>query len=351
MHELAFGVTSDNHYFGRVKNPLDPSLIAGGSSGGSAAVVAAGIVKVALGTDTGGSCRIPASLCGVYGFRPTTKRYSSEGVVSLSNTRDTIGLLGSNLKDMELLDHVIANDKDGTHLPSNHRQLYRFGNKIRLGVSMHYFFTSLSDEVRKEVDRVLCKLNSSNKIELVYADMFGIDDLRNHHFYMFQHEVCTDLPRFLEEYNTGVSMKELIEQIESPDVEKIMKDSRKNYVNGSTSEPYSESLKETVLLRNLYENYLDEHKLDALIYPTTPIEAKSKEELRSSFGNNEDQEAEPIPLYYPNTDPGAQAGMPSISLPLGTVSNGRPIGIQLETFANHDRQLFQISQIVRDVVL
>ena len=98
--------------------------------------------------------------------------------------------------------------------------------------------------------------------------------------------------------------------------------------------------------RNLYENFLDEHNLDALIYPTTPIEAKSIEELNSSCGIHDT-----IPFYFPNTDAGAQAGVPSISLPLGKLSNERPIGIQLETFENHDRQLFEIAQIVKDVVV
>lgn len=351
MHELAFGVTSDNYHFGRVKHPLDPSLISGGSSGGSAAVVAAGIVNVALGTDTGGSCRIPASLCGVYGFRPTSKRYSSEGVVPLSHTRDTIGLLASNLEDMKLVDGVIADDETDNLLQNHHRKLYRFGNKIRLGVSKHYFFSSLSDEVRNEIDRILNKLSKSNKIELVYADMVGIEDLRKYHFSMFQHEVSIDLPRFLNTYNTGVSIQELIDQIASPDVVKIIKESRQNYVEGKTLEPYSSSLKEMKLLRELYESYLDEQKLDAMIYPTTPIEAKSIDELRSTFSKSIDEEVETIPIYYPNTDPGAQAGIPSISLPLGKLPNGRPIGIQLETFENHDRQLFEISQIVKDVVI
>ena len=343
MHELAFGVTSDNYHFGPVRNPFDPTLIAGGSSGGSAAAVAAGIVKVALGTDTGGSCRIPASLCGVYGFRPTSKRYPSEGVVPISHTRDTVGLLGSNLEDMELVDGVIASDKSDNPLPNRHRKLHRFGNKIRLGVSKQYFFSSLSDEVRNEVEKVLKRLDSSNHIELVYADMTGIEGLRKCHWHMFEHEISIDLPRFLEEYQTGVSIKELIEQIASPDVEKLLKESRQRFVDGETWKPYSDSLKESLLLKKLYERFLDEHKLDAIIYPTTPIEAKSIDEMRKHQNT--------IHTYYQNTDPGAQAGIPSISLPLCKLSNGRPVGMQLETYEYHDRQLFEIARIVRNVVL
>ena len=222
------------------------------------------------------------------------------------------------------------------------RKLYRFGNKIRLGVSKQYFFSSLSDEVRKEVERALKQLDSSKEVEIVYADMKGIEGLRKCHWYMFEHEVSIDLPRFLDEYNTGVSIKELIEQIASPDVKKLMQDSRQGFVDGKTWEPYSESLKERVLLRKLYENFLDEHRLDAMIYPTTPIAAKSIEEMR--------KQVDTIHTYFQNTDPGAQAGIPSISLPLCKGSNGRPIGIQLETYGYHDRQLFEIARIVRNVL-
>jgi len=94
LHELGLGVTSKNYLFGPVRNPADLTLFAGGSSGGTAAAIAAGFVKVGLGSDTGGSIRIPASLCGVYGYRPTTNRYPSEGLVPISNTRDTIGIFG-----------------------------------------------------------------------------------------------------------------------------------------------------------------------------------------------------------------------------------------------------------------
>ena len=89
MHELAFGITSNNGAFGPARNPYDPARIPGGSSGGSGAAVAARMAPVAMGTDTGGSVRIPAALCGVAGFRATTGRYSQEGIVPISNTRDT----------------------------------------------------------------------------------------------------------------------------------------------------------------------------------------------------------------------------------------------------------------------
>src|SRR5690606_13609012 len=111
MHELSFGATSINRHTGPVRNPANPDLIAGGSSGGSAAAVAAGLAPAALGTDTGGSCRIPAALCGIVGYRPSNGRYSNAGVVPLSLTRDTIGLLTRSVEDAVLLDSAITGER------------------------------------------------------------------------------------------------------------------------------------------------------------------------------------------------------------------------------------------------
>ena len=108
MHELAFGITSNNAAFGAVRNPYDPKRIAGGSSGGTAAAIAAGVVEAGLGTDTGGSVRIPAALCGIVGFRPTMGRYEAAGVAPLSHTRDTVGVMAKNVELVRQFDAVLA---------------------------------------------------------------------------------------------------------------------------------------------------------------------------------------------------------------------------------------------------
>ena len=117
MHELAFGITSNNGTFGPVRNPYDMSKIPGGSSGGNAAGVAARFAPAGIGTDTGGSTRIPAALCGVVGFRPTVGRYAGTGtlagvreVVPISHTRDTPGPIARSVADVALLDAVITGE-------------------------------------------------------------------------------------------------------------------------------------------------------------------------------------------------------------------------------------------------
>jgi len=110
MHELAFGISSNNTVTGAVRNPWNPALIPGGSSGGSAAAVAARMVPAAIGTDTGASVRLPAALCGVVGFRPTVGRYPGAGIVPISHTRDTPGAIARSVADVALIDGLLAGD-------------------------------------------------------------------------------------------------------------------------------------------------------------------------------------------------------------------------------------------------
>ena len=108
MHELAFGITSNNAAFGAIRNPYDHSRIPGGSSGGSGAAVGARILPASIGSDTGGSVRIPAAFCGVFGFRPTLQRWSQAGIVPIAATRDTAGPLARCVADLALLDAVVT---------------------------------------------------------------------------------------------------------------------------------------------------------------------------------------------------------------------------------------------------
>ena len=132
MHELAFGITSNNFVTGAVKNPKNLEKFAGGSSGGTAAAVAAEIFPIGLGTDTGGSCRIPAALCGVVGYRPSTGRYSIEGVVPISHTRDTVGIISKSVKDVVLFDSILSGHRSSVEDISL--------NQITLGIPTEVFF-------------------------------------------------------------------------------------------------------------------------------------------------------------------------------------------------------------------
>ena len=111
LHELAFGITSNNPGFGAIHNPFDPKHVPGGSSGGSGAVVGARVVPASIGTDTGGSVRVPAAFCGVQGFRPTVRRWPQAGIVPISSTRDTAGPLARNAADLAAIDAAVTSEK------------------------------------------------------------------------------------------------------------------------------------------------------------------------------------------------------------------------------------------------
>ena len=160
-HELAFGVTTTNPHFGATRNPWDPERIPGGSSGGAGAAVAAGLAAATLGTDTGGSIRIPASLCGCVGLKPTYGRVSKAGVLPLSRLLDHAGPLTATVEDAARLLQVVAgyDPDDGSTVPvpvPDYAAALGEGVRgLRVGVPRGYFFDRLDDEVRSAVERAL----------------------------------------------------------------------------------------------------------------------------------------------------------------------------------------------------
>src|SRR5262249_34133833 len=147
LHEFAYGVTTNNPHFGPTRNPWDTRRIPGGSSGGAATSVAAGLCVAAIGTDTGGSVRIPASLCGVAGFKPTLNHVSAEGVVPLSPTFDCVGPLARSVEDATiLLDSISERSK---------KEPSRVKKKFTLGIPKEFFFDVLASEVQSSFESAL----------------------------------------------------------------------------------------------------------------------------------------------------------------------------------------------------
>src|SRR5437660_8475928 len=161
MHEFAYGVTSHNPHYGPVRNPWGPARIPGGSSGGSAAAVAAGLCYGSVGTDTGGSIRIPASLSGVTGLKPSWGRISCEGIVPLSPAFDCAGPLGRTVGDVATLAGVLYS-RVGRQ-PNLLSSAARRSGKFRLGIPRQLFFDALSPEVRKAFDTALRRVAMAAK--------------------------------------------------------------------------------------------------------------------------------------------------------------------------------------------
>src|ERR1700681_3839628 len=161
MHEFAYGVTNNNPHYGPARNPWDTTRIPGGSSGGSAAAVAAGLCFGSIGSDTGGSIRIPAALCGIVGLKPGLDRVNVTGVIPLSVTHDCVGPLARTVADAAILFRAIVDGGDGK-VPGEGRRgsAARKLSKLRLGVPREFFFDVISGEVRKSFDVAVRSLSA-----------------------------------------------------------------------------------------------------------------------------------------------------------------------------------------------
>lgn len=167
LHELAYGITSENPHHGWVVNPRGPGYTAGGSSGGSAAAVAAGIVRLAIGTDTAGSIRLPASCCGVVGFKPTFDAVPRDGVQTLGASLDHVGPIAASVVDAALAFSVMAGQPVRT---ASRAPLAG----LRVGVPHNHFFDPLADDVTRAVDAALARMRDDGA-ELVPIELPGIE--------------------------------------------------------------------------------------------------------------------------------------------------------------------------------
>jgi len=332
MHELAFGITSNNAVTGAVHNPADPGLIAGGSSGGTAAAVAAGIFPAGLGTDTGGSCRIPAALCGVIGFRPTTGRYNSDGVVPISHTRDTVGTLARSTRDIALFDGVLSGDDAAL------AELAM--TDVTLGVPRNMFYDNLDPVVAAAVEAQLSVLSAAGA-KLVDVDFDGIwPHNEAFSFPVVFYEVMRDLPAYLAEHAPEVSFETLIKGIGSPDV-----------AGAIGSQLGDEAMPEAAYraamdvhrpaMRQIYGKVFEDNGLDAIVFPTTPLPARPIGEDETVTLNGD--QCPTFPTYIRNTDLGSNIGAPGISLPC-PVSSGLPVGIEFDGLPGKDRALLALAQ-------
>jgi mandelamide amidase len=340
MHELAFGITSNNAAFGTVRNAHNPEMISGGSSGGTAVAIAAGVVEMGLGTDTGGSCRIPATLNGVVGFRPTIGRYDSNSVTPLSSTRDTVGPFANTIHNAALLDSVITGVDIGI-APAKLKGL-------RLGTPKHYFYENLSADVSDNIKQVLSVLTAAG-VELIDVDLPNLEATNEAiSFPVALHEFITELPIYLKKYNTNVSWDELVAGVASLDV--------KNAINMQLSDEaipeaaYIQAIEHfRPLLQDIYAKAFSTYNVDAFIVPATPCVAQPIATSDETVLLNGEQ-LPTFNTYIRNVDPSSNAGLPSLAFPSGFSESGLPIGILLDGPKNSDRRLFEIGKAIETLL-
>lgn len=342
MHELAFGTTSNNKYFGAVGNPYKPDYYAGGSSGGTAAAVAGRMTSVGLGTDTGGSVRIPAALTGIYGYRPSRNRYSQEGITPISRTRDTAGPMARSVSDLILLDAVIAGiEPDYAGMEPT---------EIRLGVPRTHYYENLDVEIRGVIEVALENIKKTG-VELIEVDLPGVSEFQDRAATpLTLYETRQDLSAYLQTRTHGVvSIQKLSDSIASADVKRIFE----TFVLGGknlTTEGYNRALKvEIPRIEKIYQNYFVSNGLDAMIFPTVVTTARpiqGSEETIMLNGNR-------VPTFSTsirNTTPTTLGGIPAISLPIGLSGRGLPIGIEIDGPYNSDQRLLRIALTLEKIL-
>ena len=335
MHELAFGNTSENPAFGDVENPRKLGYIAGGSSGGSAAAVAMNAVSFALGTDTVGSMRNPAALCGVVGYRPTTGLYDASVVCPLSSTTDTIGIFAQRVDTVQQAHKSIV----PSYSPTT-----RTLQGVRLGVPRRWYYSVLDSEISQVTEAALQSMKNAG-VELVDVDFppeFG-DNMLESCFDFITYETYRLIPKYLKDQNAPVSFDELCEQIGDPVLQEIIMTANK-----ISDERYHQCLQHVKRVRQLFDSYFETNKLDAFVSPTTILPALKRPSPQTvqvcgqEFNKN-------FALVH-NTAPQVCAGVPCISLPSGLTSDGLPVGLELVAPRGMDNSLLDLAAAVQIVL-
>ncbi|MFD4909525.1 amidase family protein [Kitasatospora purpeofusca] len=333
MHELALGVTSGNPTFGAVGNGADPALFAGGSSGGTAAAVASGIVDAGLGTDTGGSVGIPAALNGIYGLRPSAGRYPSAGVTPLSVARDTPGPMARTLVRVAALDAFVTG-RTGTAVPPD--------RTLRLGLPRHVFTEDLEAPVLAAWEAAVDRLGRARTV-LVPVDtghLVEYDARAGMHLVLG--EFAAALDRYLDRHRVGRSTAEVVDAAADPAVAELL---RTAALPAGPAYAGPAALRGAVAERRAmqaaYAELFAVSGVDAILSPTVPVCARPLHRHEESLRLN-GREVPTFPTLIRNTSPSATAGLPSVTVPL-PVDGSPPVGLQLVGPRGGDRELLAVA--------
>jgi len=328
MHEFAYGVTSNNPHFGPVHNPYDLARIPGGSSGGSAAAVAAGLCYGSIGTDTGGSIRIPASLCGIIGLKPSWGRISCEGIIPLSPAFDCAGPLARTVGDAAILTGVLYSRVGREPNMARPSTLRSAPGKFSLGVPRQLFFDALSPEVRNAFDaalRDLCRAGMTTKdISIPLLD--ETEDAGNHIAWVdaaLYHQQQGYFPARSAEYGDDVRSR----------LEMGCKVLAVDY------------LRALEIQKQFFQQLhlaLAESDVDAIVFPSTAIEAPLLNQETIRIGAHE-YPARALLLRH--NRPANLAGVPAVSVPCGFTRSGLPIGLQFMASVSSEPVLLRIAKI------
>lgn len=352
LDAFAHGGSTENSYFGPTKNAADNTRVAGGSSGGSAVATALDIVEFALGSDTGGSIRQPASFNGVYGIKPTYGAVSRYGVVAMASSTDTMGCFAKKAEDVDLVMSIMAGQdkKDSTTLPDywtrNLDEIQPVKKKI--GLIRDCFGEGINPEVAEIVRNYGKKLEAQG-YEIEEFDMSILKYGLAIYYVVQPAEVASNLSRYdgIRYALRSKDAKNLDDIYTMTRSEGFMKENQRrimigNFVlsSGFYDAYYLKAQKARTLLINAYNEAFE--KYDALLCPVAPTPAFKLGEKTS----------DPLTMYLEDamTVPASMAGLPALSVPAGKTADGLPVGAQLIGRAQSDQLLLSIAKSCEEEV-
>jgi aspartyl-tRNA(Asn)/glutamyl-tRNA(Gln) amidotransferase subunit A len=351
MDEFAFGSSTENSSFGPTHNPWDLERVPGGSSGGSAAAVAADEAIMALGSDTGGSIRQPASFCGIVGLKPTYGRVSRYGLIAFGSSLDQIGPLTKDVQDNALLLNVIAgydpNDSTSVDLPvpDYSKSLVNDVKGIKIGIPKEYFVEGMDREVKGAIEEAIKLLKNlgatCREISLPHTE-YAVPV----YYIVATAEASSNLARFdgvqygYRTPNAELRTRNLIDMYRKTRGEGFGPEAKRRIILGTyalSSGYYEAYYLRALKVRTLIKKDFDEvfKECDCIITPTSPTPAfKIAEKI-----------SDPLKMYLSDiyTISANLAGIPGISLPCGFTKNNLPIGLQILAKPFNEEMLFRVA--------
>ena len=348
--EFAMGSSSEFSIYWPVKNPFNLKLVAGGSSGGSAAAIAEGLSEIALGSDTGGSVRQPAAFCGIYGLKPSYGRISRYGLVAHASSFDTIGIMSKSIKDVyDTFCAISGQDhKDSTSVDINIPKISSFKD-VKLPKSVGIINDKILNQINAEIAERYSQLVDylkSKKVQIIEIDLPYFDYCIPAYYVLTMAEASSNLSRFDGvRFGNRANTKNLSElYIDSrskgfsDEVKRRIMTGTYVLSSGYYDAYFSKALKVRRLIKNGYKALFD--KCENLLIPTTP-DLPFKLEY-----NLED----PLKMYLSDmfTVPINLAGIASLNIPAGFSSNNLPIGLQLVSNSFKEETLFSFAHILSE---
>ncbi|PSR29082.1 MAG: amidase [Sulfobacillus benefaciens] len=325
LHEFAFGPTSTHSFFGPVRHPLDFGKMAGGSSGGSAVAVATGLTFLALGTDTGGSVRIPAALCGVIGLKPTYERISRGGVIPLSWTLDHVGPLTENLDDMAVfMDLLFPQERFK-------EQMALHPHTLKVLVPEGPEGTALDEDLQRRFERALAILSASGEVHIHHASLPEMERIRAAQLVIIGSEAANYHWKWLQE-RAADYQEDVRERLTA----------RSSYL----AVQYIEGLRARQELMEVYGTLLNDY--DVLILPTVPVYPP---DLNTTVMTGYDgQQTDIRNLLVWMTAPFNLLGLPALTLPVDKNDEGFAVSAQIVALWGQEGRLLQVAKMWQDAI-